>query len=78
MNNTKGVRYLIKSALFSAVPLIGILANTYIIPLYGAYPFQPYCLVIGALLSYLFMVEHQQDQMEFEHRKRLSKVFCGA
>lgn len=74
MNNTKGVRYLIKSALFSAVPLIGILANTYIIPLYGAYPFQPYCLVIGALLSYLFMVEHQQNQMEFEHRKRLSKA----
>lgn len=74
MNNTKGVRYLIKSALFSAVPLIGILVNTYIIPLYGAYPFQPYCLVIGALLSYLFMVEHQQDQMEFEHRKRLSKA----
>ena len=74
MNNTKGVRYLIKSALFSAVPLIGILANTYIIPLYGTYPFQPYCLVIGALLSYLFMVEHQQDQMEFEHRKRLSKA----
>ena len=74
MNNTKGVRYLIKSALFSAVPLIGILANTYIIPLYGAYPFQPYCLVIGALLSYLFMVEHQQDQLEFEHRKRLSKA----
>ena len=74
MNNTKGVRYLIKSALFSAVPLIGILVNTYIIPLYGAYPFQPYCLVIGALLSYLFMVEHQQNQMEFEHRKRLSKA----
>ena len=49
MNNTKGVRYLIKSALFSAVPLIGILVNTYIIPLYGAYPFQPYCLVIGAV-----------------------------
>ena len=74
MNNTKGVRYLIKSALFSAVPLIGILVNTYIIPLYGVYPFQPYCLVIGALLSYLFMVEHQQDQMEFEHRKRLSNA----
>lgn len=74
MNNTKGVRYLIKSALFSAVPLIGILVNTYIIPLYGVYPFQPYCLVIGALLSYLFMVEHQQNQMEFEHRKRLSSA----
>ena len=74
MNNTKGVRYLIKSALFSAVPLIGILVNTYIIPLYGMYPFQPYCLVIGALLSYLFMVEHQQNQMEFEHRKRLSNA----
>lgn len=74
MNNTKGVKYLIKSALFSAVPLIGILVNTYIIPLYGVCPFQPYCLVIGALLSYLFMVEHQQNQMESEHRERLSNA----
>ncbi len=74
MNHTRGVKYLIKSALFSAIPLIGILVNTYVIPLYGVYQFQPYCLVIGALLSYLFMVEHQQNQQESEHRKRLSNA----
>ena len=28
MNNTGGIKYLIKSALFSAIPLIGILVNT--------------------------------------------------
>ncbi len=73
MNNTKGVRYLIKSVLFSAVPLIGFRQMPRSFHFWG-HPFQPYCLVIGALLSYLFMVEHQQDQMEFEHRKRLSKA----
>lgn len=74
INDTRDVKYLIKSALFSAIPLIGILVNTYVIPLYGVYPFQPYCLVIGALLSYLFMVEHQQNQMESEHREKLSNA----
>ena len=43
--------YLLRSAIFSAIPLIGILVNTYVIPLYGVYPFQPYCLAIGALLT---------------------------
>ena len=74
MNNTGGIKYLIKSALFSAIPLIGILVNTYVIPFYGVCPFQPYCLVIGALLSYLFMVEHQQNQLESEHREKLSNA----
>ena len=74
-NNTKSsVKYHIKSALFSAIPLIGILVNTYIIPLYGVCSFQPYCLVIGVLLSYLFMVEYQQNQMESEHRQKLSNA----
>ena len=41
---------------------------------YGVCPFQPYCLVIGALLSYLFMVEHQQNQLESEHREKLSNA----
>lgn len=74
MNQYRGNKYLIKSALFSAIPLIGILVNTYVIPFYGVCPFQPYCLVIGALLSYLFMVEHQQNQLESEHREKLSNA----
>lgn len=65
-------QYILKSAVFSAIPLIGILVNTYVIPLYGAYPFQPYCLAIGSLLVYLFMVEHQKNQVEMEHRERLT------
>ena len=71
-NNTKGFRYLLQSVLFSAIPLLGILVNTYVIPLYGVYPFQPYCLVITVLLAYLFMVEHQKYQLETEHREMLS------
>lgn len=65
------IRYLLKSSVFSALPLIGILVNTYVIPLYGVYPFQPYCLVIGVLLAYLFMVEYQHNQSESEHREKL-------
>ena len=69
--NSGGKSYILKSSLFSALPLIGILVNTYIIPLYGAYPFQPYCLVAGVLLAYLFMVEHQKKQLEQEQREKL-------
>ena len=72
IKNQRGFKYLIKSSLFSLLPLIGILVNTYIIPLYGVYPFQPYCLVVGVLLAYLFMVEHQQNQVESAHREKLS------
>lgn len=72
--NTRGIKYLLESSVFSAVPLIGILVNTYVIPLYGVYPFQPYCLVIGVLLTYLFMVEHQKNQLESEHRRKLSSA----
>lgn len=64
-------RYILKSSLFSAIPLIGILVNTYLIPLSGVCPFQPYCLVIGVLLAYLFMVEHQKEQYESQQREIL-------
>lgn len=64
-------RYILKSSLFSAIPLIGILVNTYLIPLSGVCPFQPYCLVIGVLLAYFFMVEHQKKQYESQQREIL-------
>ena len=72
--DTGKFRYILKSSIFSAVPLIGILVNTYVIPLYGVYPFQPYCLVVSSLLSYLFMVEHQKNQTESAHREELSSA----
>lgn len=64
-------RYVLSSAIFSAIPLIGILVNTYVISLYGVYPFQPYCLVAGVLLAYLFMVEHQKKEHDREQREKL-------
>lgn len=67
----KEIKYVLESAVFSAIPLMGILVNTYVIPLYGVSSFQPYCLVVGVLLSYLFMVEHQKNQMESEHKEEL-------
>ena len=74
IRNIRERNYIVESAVFSAIPLMGILINTYVIPLYGVYPFQPYCLVTGVLLTYLFMVEHQKNQVELEHRKSLTNA----
>ena len=67
-------RIIIQSALFSAIPLIGILVNTYVIPVYGVYPFQPFCLVVGALFVYLFMVDRQKNMAEQMYRNKLSEA----
>ena len=71
-NTHKQVKYILEASVFSALPLIGILVNTYVIPLYGVYPFQPYCLVVGALLVYLYMVEQQKSRDAADHREKLS------
>ena len=71
-NKRNQLKYILQVSIFSALPLMGILVNTYVIPLYGVYPFQPYCLVIGALLAYLFMVEHQKSKDAAVHREKLT------
>ena len=71
-NKRKQLKYILQVSIFSALPLMGILVNTYVIPLYGVYPFQPYCLVVGALLAYLFMVEHQKNKDAAVHREKLT------
>ena len=63
--------FLIRSALFSAIPLMGILVNTYVIPVYDICPLQPYCLVIGTMLAYLFMVEQQRSRLAGIQREEL-------
>ena len=68
----KQVKYILEVSIFSAVPLMGIIVNTYVIPLYGVYPFQPYCLVVGGFLAYLFMVEHQKNKDATAHREQLA------
>lgn len=64
-------QYVVASAIFSGIPLIGILINVFVFPVRGAYPFQPYCLTTTVLLAYLFMVEHQKKQYEQEQREKL-------
>lgn len=65
------VGYLFRSAFFSAIPLIGILVNTYMIPMYVVFPFQPCCLMVSTLLAYMFLVERQRAEIEAEHRTDL-------
>ena len=64
-------KYLLQSVLFSAIPLLGILVNTYVIPVNVVAPFQPYCLAVSTLLAYLFLVERQRNELENAHRAKL-------
>ncbi len=64
-------KYPLQSAAFSAIPLIGILVNTYVIPVNVVAPFQPYCLTVSTLLAYLFLVERQRNELESAHREKL-------
>ena len=66
--------FLIRSALFSAIPLMGILVNTYVIPVYDICPLQPYCLVVGTILAYLFMVEQQRSRLAGIQREELYRA----
>ena len=66
--------YLLQSLLLSTIPLAVILANTYLIPLQMAYPFQPFCLVLGTLSAYLFMVDRQKSLMEEQYKESLQRA----
>ncbi len=69
--NKNGKRYVLISAVFSSIPLMGSLINVFVFPLRGAYPLQPYCLTATVLLAYLFMVEHQKKEHDREQREKL-------
>ena len=66
--------YLLQSLLLSTIPLAVILANTYLIPLQMTYPFQPFCLVLGTLSAYLFMVDRQKSLMEEQYKESLQRA----
>ena len=66
--------YLFKVLFFSAIPLIGVITNVYIIPLKEAYPFQPFCYLVGVLFAYFFMVEQQRSIEEEKHRMELQSA----
>lgn len=66
--------YLLKVLFFSAIPLIGVVTNVYLIPLKDAYPFQPFCYLVGVLFAYFFMVEQQRSIEEEKHRVELQSA----
>ena len=66
--------YLLQYLLLSALPLAAILINTYLIPLQMTYPFQPFCLVLGALFAYLFMADRQKNLLEEMHSASLNQA----
>ena len=66
--------YLLQSLLLSTIPLVAILANTYLIPLQMTYPFQPFCLVLGTLFAYLFMVDRQKSLVEEQYKESLQRA----
>lgn len=63
--------YLLHSLVLSTIPLAAILINTYLIPLQMTYPFQPFCLVLGALFAYLFMTDRQNSLQEAAYNDNL-------
>lgn len=66
--------YLLQYLLLSVLPLTAILINTYLIPLQMTYPFQPFCLVLGALFAYLFMADRQKNILEEMHSASLNQA----
>ncbi len=66
--------YLLQSLLLSTIPLVAILANTYLIPLWMTYPFQSFCLVLGTLFAYLFMADRQKSMEEERYNESLKEA----
>lgn len=61
-NKKEKTNFLVQSTIFSAIPLIGIVLNAYVIPVYDLSPIQPYCLVLGTVLAYLFIVDKRRNE----------------
>ncbi len=70
-NKRETRNFMVQSTVFSAIPLIGIVLNAYVIPVYDVSPLQPYCLVLGTLLAYLFIVERHRNETEAKQRELL-------
>ena len=64
--------------LFTTIPLIGVLTNTYLLTLHDLYPFQPFCYVIGTLFAYFFIVEKEELDNEKKYRHELEDALAMA
>lgn len=66
--------YLFQILVFSAIPVLGIVTNTYLIPLKELYPFQPFCILVGTLFAYFFVVEKQYSEESREKTRLLEEA----
>ena len=69
-----GERYYVIMLFFSCVPLAGMLVNTYVVPVSVTYPFQPFCLVIGLLFAYMFVIERKREDVVRAYQESLSRA----
>ncbi len=77
-HNQEQERYRRSSVLISLFPLIAVIANTYIIPIYEVYPFQPFCTIIVDLLAYFFIAAKESDLLQQEQQKALEEALRQA
>lgn len=74
----KKERYIFQAVLISAIPLFAVIANTYVIPVYDIYPFQPFCSVIVALLAFFFMAEQETRAFQKENEQVITNALNTA
>ena len=74
----KKEHYLKQAVLISLIPLVGDVANSFMIPVYEVYPFQPFCTLIVVLMAFFFMVmretEHLQEKSKQEIQSDLNQA----
>ena len=76
--NQKKEQYIFQAVLISLIPLFAVVANTYIIPVYDIYPFQPFCSVIVALLAFFFMAEQETRAFQKNNEKVITDALNTA
>ena len=74
----KNERYLRQAVVISLVPLVAVFINTYAIPIYEIYPFQPFCSVIVALLAYFFIAAKDAEAAQNEQQQAIQDALCQA
>ena len=71
-------QYLGQAVLISMIPLIAVIGNSYIIPAYEIYPFQPLCCVIVVLLAFFFMASKESNQLQEENQRAITEALNQA
>ena len=77
-NRKLRVPYIFQSMLISLIPLGATIGNTYIIPIYQIYPFQPFCSMIVALLGFFFMASKESDILQQQNQERIQEALNKA